>query len=231
MNLKEQAANQALTYVQDGMFLGLGTGSTTAEFIKLLGAKLRSSEIKDVVGVPTSERTTRLAREASIPLAQLSDLSPQDALPRLDLAVDGADEIDPHLNLIKGLGRALLREKIIESHADMFLIIADDTKIVPRLGRGPLPVEIVQFEYGAQLRWFNNLGCRAELWLEEDGDPVITGNGNFLVRCWFNDGIPDPHQLARIFADQPGIVEHGLFLDMADTAIIAGEKGIHVKER
>jgi ribose 5-phosphate isomerase A len=231
MNLKQQAANRALTFVQDGMILGLGTGSTTTEFVKLLGAKLLSSEIKNVVGVPTSARTAHLAREAGIPLAQLSDLSPQDALPRLDLAVDGADEIDPRLNLIKGLGRALLREKIIESHADTFIVIADETKIVPRLGRGPLPVEIVQFEYGAQLRWFNSLGCRAELWLEEDGEPVITGNGNYLVRCWFENGIPDPHQLARIFAEQPGVIEHGLFLDMADTAIIAGDEGILVKER
>ena len=231
MDLKQQAAQRALSYVQDRMVLGLGTGTTTTEFITLLGHKLRSGEIKDVVGVPTSEGTARLARDEDIPLVPLSELSPHRALPSLDLAVDGADEIDSSLNLIKGLGRALLREKIIESHAQVFLVIADETKLVSRLGRGPLPVEIVQFEHAAQLRWLSTLGCRVELWLENNGEPIITDNGNYLVRCWFTDGIPDAYRLARTLADQPGIVEHGLFLDMADIVIIAGEDGIQVKER
>ena len=231
MNLKQQAAQRAFDYVQDGMALGLGTGTTTTEFIKMLGSGLRSGEIKDVVGVPTSEGIARLARGEGIPLVPLTGLSPHQDLPRLDLAIDGADEIDPHLNLVKGLGRALLREKIIESHAEVFLVIADETKLVPRLGKGPLPIEIVQFEFGAQLRWLSSLGCRAELWLEPDGQQVVTDNGNYLVRCWFKDGIPDAYQLGRSLADQPGIVEHGLFLDMADVAIIAGEDGIQVKER
>ena len=231
MDLKQQAADRALDYVQDGMVLGLGTGTTTTQFIKLLGSKLRSGELRDVVGVPTSNEIAMLARDVGIPLVTLTELSPQQAVPSLDLAVDGADEIDTNLNLVKGLGRALLREKIIESHADKFLVIADETKLVPRLGQGPLPVEVVQFEYGAQLRWLTSLGCRAELWLDKHGEPVITDNGNYLVRCWFTDGIPDAYQLGRILADQPGIVEHGLFLDMADAAIIAGEEGIQIKER
>jgi ribose 5-phosphate isomerase A len=231
MNLKQQAAQRALAYVQNGMVLGLGTGTTTTEFIKLLGQKLRSGEIKDVVGVPTSEGAARLARDEDIPLVPLSDLSPHQALPSLDLAVDGADEIDSSLNLIKGLGRALLREKIIESHAEVFLVIADETKLVSCLGRGPLPVEIVQFEHAAQLRWLSTLGCRVELWLDNNGEPIITDNGNYLVRCWFTDGIPDAYLLARTLANQPGIVEHGFFLDMADIAIIAGEDGVQVKER
>lgn len=231
MNLKQQAAQRALSYVHDGMVLGLGTGTTTTEFIALLGHKLRSGEIKDVVGVPTSEETARLAKSEGITLVTLSKLSPNQALPSLDLAVDGADEIDSSLNLIKGLGRALLREKIIESHAEVFLVIADETKLVSRLGRGPLPVEIVQFEHAAQLRWLSTLGCRVELWLENNGEPIITDNGNYLVRCWFADGIPDAYLQARILADQPGVVEHGLFLDMADIVIIAGGDGIQVKER
>lgn len=231
MDLKQQAAEGALAYVRDGMVLGLGTGTTTTQFIRLLGKKLRSREIKDLVGVPTSEGIAQLARDVGIPLVRLAELSPQESIPKLDLAVDGADEIDPSLNLVKGLGRALLREKIVESHADVFLVIADETKLVARLGKGPLPVEIVRYEYGAQVRWLGSLGCQAELWLEQNGEPIITDNGNFLVRCWFNDGIPDAHQLARILADQPGIVEHGLFLEMADIAIIAGEEGIQVKER
>lgn len=231
MDLKQQAAVQALAYVQDGMVLGLGTGSTTTQFIKLLGAKLRSKELKDVIGVPTSEGIAQLAQAEGIPLVPLTELSPHQAIPKLDLAVDGADEIDPNLNLVKGLGRALLREKIIETHADVFLVIADESKLVPHLGQGPLPIEIVQFEFGAQLRWLNSLGCRAELWLEQNSQPVITDNGNYLVRCWFTDGIPDAYQLSRILADRPGIVEHGLFLDMADIAIIAGDQGIQLKER
>jgi ribose 5-phosphate isomerase A len=231
MNLKQQAAQRAFDYVQDGMALGLGTGTTTTEFIKMLGSVLRSGEIKDIVGVPTSEGIARLARGEGIPLVPLTGLSPHQDLPRLDLAIDGADEIDPHLNLVKGLGRALLREKIIESHAEVFLVIADETKLVPRLGKGPLPIEIVQYEFGAQLRWLSSLGCRAELWLEPDGQPVVTDNRNYLVRSWFKDGIPDAYQLGRSLADQPGIVEHGLFLDMADVVIIAGEDGIQVKER
>jgi len=231
MNLKQQAAERAMAFIQDGMVVGLGTGTTTAHFTRLLGAKLRSGELKNVVGVPTSKETARIAQTEGIPLVALAELSPQQAIPKFDLAVDGADEIDGNLNLIKGLGRALLREKIIETHADIFLVIADETKLVPRLGQGPLPIEIVQFEYGAQLRWLTSLGCRAELWLEESGEPIITDNGNYLVRCWFTDGISDAYQLARIMADQPGIVEHGLFLDMADSAIIAGAEGVQVKER
>lgn len=231
MELKQQAAEQALVYVKDGMVVGLGTGSTTTHFIKMLGDKLRSGELVEIVGVPTSEETVSLARQVGIPLVRLAELSPQQSLPELDLAVDGADEIDPDLNLIKGLGRALLREKIVEKTANFFIIIADDTKLVDRLGRGPLPVEIVQYESAAQVRWLNSLGCRAELWLEQDGEPAVTDNGNYLVRCWFPQAIPDAYQLARALADQPGIVEHGLFLDMADIAIVAGENGIQLKER
>ncbi|MFL7892750.1 MAG: ribose 5-phosphate isomerase A [Anaerolineales bacterium] len=230
-DLKQQAARQALTYVHNGMVLGLGTGSTTKYFIELLGEKLRSGELEKVTGVPTSEGTIQLANTRKIPLVSLADLSPGQAAPSLDLAVDGADEIDPKLNLIKGLGRALLREKIIETHAKVFLVIADESKLVSRLGKGPLPIEIVQYEFEVQIRWLRSLGCRAELWLEQNGEPIITDNGNYLVRCWFADGIPDAAQLARVLADRSGIVEHGLFLDMADIVIVAGKNGIQIKER
>jgi ribose 5-phosphate isomerase A len=231
MNLKLNAAREALSFVQDGMVLGLGTGSTTRYFIELLGEKLKAGELRQITGVPTSEDTARLAKGLGIPLVSFSGLSPENAVPTLDLAVDGADEIDPNLNLIKGLGRALLREKMIESHAQVFIVIADESKLVPYLGQGPLPIELVQYEHGAQVRWLTSLGCRAELWYEQDGEPVVTDNGNFLVRCWFPDGIPDAYQLARVLADRPGIVEHGLFLDLADLAIIAGQDGIQFKER
>lgn len=231
MNLKQQAADQAFSYVENGMVIGLGSGSTTTYFIEMLGEKLKDGYLHDVVGVPTSAETTRLAQALDIPLVSLSELNPDMPLPVLDLAVDGADEIDPQLNLIKGLGRALLREKIVESHAKQFIIVADESKLVPNLGQGPLPVEIVPFEAEAHVRWLNSRDCRAELWLEQDGTPVVTDNGNYLVRCWFPDGIADPQSLARSLADHPGIVDHGLFLDMADLAIIAGRDGIQLKER
>lgn len=231
MNLKQQAASHAITYVKSGMVLGLGTGSTTKYFIEKLGEKLNSGELHDIAGVPTSKGVTQLARMQGIPLVSLAGVSPGNAIPTLDLAVDGADEIDPNLNLIKGLGRALLREKIIESHANIFLVIADESKLVTRLGQGPLPIEIVPYEAEVHIRWLNSLGCRAEVWLEEGGEPIITDNGNYLVRCWYADGISDPYKLARDLADRPGVVEHGLFLDMADLAIVAGLEGVQLKER
>ena len=225
MDLKHLAATQALSFVQNGMVLGLGSGSTTAIFVRLLGEQLQSGALREILGVPTSEKTAAQARALRLPLTTLTEH------PQLDLAVDGADEVDPALNLIKGLGRAALREKIIESHARRFVVIVDESKLVPRLGRGPLPVEIVPFEAGLQVCWLNSLGCRAELWLEDDGSPIVTDNGNFLARCWFADGIPDPYALARTLADRPGIVGHWLFLGMATEVIVAGEGGIRLLHR
>jgi ribose 5-phosphate isomerase A len=225
MNFKQQAASFALDFVQDGMILGLGSGSTNAYFIEMLGERVQSGELLHILGVPTSEKTAERARQLGIPLTTLF------ANPEIDLAVDGADEVDSRLNLIKGLGRALLREKIVESHARRFVVIADEAKIVTRLGHGPLPVEVVQFEAGVHVRWLNTLGCRAELWLEDDGSPIVTDNHNFLVRCWFEGGILDPYTLARQLADRPGIVEHGLFLDMASEAVVAGVEGIRILGR
>lgn len=226
MNLKEQAARHALDYVHSGMTLGLGTGSTTAYFLNILGERLATGALRGIRAVPTSVHTAHRSRLLGIPLISLSDV------PQLDLAVDGADEVDPDLNLIKGLGRALLREKIVEIHAKRFLVLVDETKLVPRLGsKGPLPVEIVPFEAAAHVRWLDTLGCRAELWREDNEEPVVTDNGNYLARCWFPAGIADPHALARALADRAGIVEHGLFLDMASAVIVAGEDGVRTLER
>ena len=225
MNLKEQSARHALTYVRSGMVLGLGTGSTNAYFVELLGEQVRTGALTGIVGVPTSEGTAGRARALGIPLATLADHA------RLDLVVDGADEVDNDLNLIKGLGRALLREKIVEIHADRFVVVVDESKVVQRLGRGPFPVDIVPFGFEAQLRWLNTLDCRADLRLEKDGSPVITDDGNYMALCRFPDGIADAYALARMLADRPGIAEHGLFLDMATDVIIAGTKGIRVLHR
>jgi ribose 5-phosphate isomerase A len=225
MNLKREAARRALDYVRDGMVLGLGTGSTTAHFIELLGEALRAGRVRDLVGVPTSEGTAQGARAAGIPLTSLAEH------PHLDLAVDGADEIDPDLNLIKGLGKALLREKIVETQSALLVIIADESKLVPRLGAGPLPVEVARFGHELQVRWLAALSGRAELWCGEDGSPFVTDNGNYLVRCWFDEGIADAYALAGTLAHRAGIVEHGLFLDMADVAVVAGTEGVRTLER
>jgi ribose 5-phosphate isomerase A len=225
MNLKELSARHALSYVRDDMVLGLGTGSTHAYFLELLGEQVGTGALTGIVGVPTSEGTAERAHVLGIPLATLADHT------RLDLVVDGADEVDDDLNLIKGLGRAMLREKIVEIHADRFVVVVDESKLVRRLGRGPFPVDVVPFGLEAQLRWLNTLGCRAELWLEEDGSPVITDDGNYMALCYFPEGIADPYALARVLADRSGIAEHGLFLDMATDVIVAGRDGIRVLRR
>ena len=225
MNLKQTAAVCALEMVTNGMCLGLGSGSTSSIFVDLLGKAIHAGRFRDICAVPTSEATAQQAKRLGIPLVSLENH------PELDLAVDGADEVDPDLNLIKGLGKALLREKIVEIHARRLVIIVDESKLVPRLGiRGPLPVEIVPFESGAHINWLNTLGCRAELWRDDTNHPWITDNHNYLARCWFPDGIPEVHMLARRLESRPGIVEHGLFLDMAHQVIVAGVDGIKILE-
>jgi ribose 5-phosphate isomerase A len=226
MDLRQLAAQRALEFVKDGMTLGLGTGATAAHFIDLVGAKLASGELRDLRGVPTSQASAARAQDCGIPLVSLEDY------PELDLAVDGADEVDPRLNLIKGLGRALLREKIVEIHARRLVIVVDESKMTPRLGTiGPLPVEILPFEAPVTVRWLNSLGCRAELWLEDDGLPVRTDNGNYLARLWFPHGIRHPKALARKLAHRPGVLEHGLFIDMADTVVVGAADSVKILER
>jgi ribose 5-phosphate isomerase A len=227
MNLKLEAAQRALDFVRDGMCLGLGSGSTSAYFVDLIGERWQKGELRYIRGLPTSESTAERARRWGIPLTTLSETE------QLDLVVDGADEVDPALNLIKGLGKALLREKIVEVHTKQLIVIVDESKLVQRLGSHvPLPVEIVRFEAKSHVRWLSSLGCHAEQWFE-DGRPVVTDNGNFLALCHFEEmgGIPDPVHLAQELAARPGIVEHGLFLGMAQRVIIAGEQGIHLLER
>jgi len=224
--LKQQAAERALEFVRNGITLGLGSGSTTTYFIKMVAEKIRSGSLEAIRAVPTSEATAEFARDLGIPLTTL------DTIPELDLAVDGADEVDPQLNLIKGLGRALLREKIVGIHAKEFVIVLDESKVVKRLGTHvALPVEILPFEARAHVRWLGSLGCKAELWLQDDGSPILTDNGNYLARCWFSDGIREPFDLARRLADRPGILEHGLFLNMATRVIVAESEGVKILER
>lgn len=224
MDLKEMAAREAVRHVKDGMVVGLGSGSTASIAIRLLGEKVRQGWM--IVGVPTSRDSEELGRSVGITIGELKDHHV------VDVTIDGADEVDPDLNLIKGLGRALLREKIVEIHARRLLIVVDEGKLSPRLGlKCPLPVEIVPFEPEVQLRWLERLASRAEYYREPDGSVIHTDNGNPLALCWFDGGMPDPAETARRLAERPGIVEHGLFLGMADQVIVAGADGIRILER
>lgn len=221
MNLKELAAAQALSYVTSDQVLGIGSGSTVNFFIRLLSDKLQHGEIHNIQVVPASNASAERMTQAGIPLTSLQDH------PELDLAVDGADEIDLQLNLIKGMGCALLREKIVLTYARRVVIIADASKQVERLGRGPLPVEVLPFEAATHVNWLNSISTRAEIRRNIDGQPVVTDNGNLIAFCWFSDGISDPVSLAARLDAQPGIQGHGLFLGMANECLIAGSTGVH----
>ncbi|MBS0237377.1 MAG: ribose-5-phosphate isomerase RpiA [Proteobacteria bacterium] len=222
---KRQAAEQALTYVEDGMKLGLGTGSTAAKFVELLGAKVKAG--LKVVCVPTSEATRAQAAALGIPLTTL------DETPSLDLTVDGADEIDEELRLIKGGGGALLREKIVAVASDRVVIIADNSKLVETLGRFPLPLEVVPFGLAATeqliIKLAADAGCEGEVRLRKgpDGKPFVTDNGNHILDCAFGT-IEDPEALDDSLKLVPGLVDTGLFLGIADVGIIAGPKGVEV---
>ena len=203
------------------MKLGLGTGSTIQHFLELLAVELDAGRLDDIVGVPTSLRTERSCRELGIALTTLADS------PALDLAVDGADEIDPQLDLIKGLGGALLREKMVAQAAERFAVIADAGKQVQQLGtRSPLPVEVVEFQWEAHEPFLGRLGCRPVLRVGSDSEPYRTDNGNLILDCHFAEGIPDSAALDRALNDRAGVVEHGLFLGMATEAHIASADGV-----
>jgi ribose 5-phosphate isomerase A len=189
--------------------------------LELLGERLARGDLADVVAVPTSEDTATRCRALGIPLTTLDDN------PRLALVIDGADEIGPGLDLIKGLGGALLREKIVALAAKRFVVIADDSKRVRRLGtRAPLPVEVVPFGWTTHTEFFERLGAEPRLRRGPDGEPYRTDGGNYIVDCRFPKGIREPRALARALARRPGIVEDGLFLGMAQTAFVASSKGV-----
>ena len=226
--LKRQAAARALDQVRDGMKLGLGTGSTAKHFVDLLGDKVRAG--LKVVGVPTSEATRAQAEACGVPLTTLDDID------RLDLTVDGADEINPALDLIKGGGGALLREKIVAAASDRMIVIADDSKWVDCLGRFPLPVEVIPFGLAATQRAmadaFARVGASGQMVLRKaaDGHVLVTDGGHWIVDARLGE-IEDAPRLAGLLSAIPGVVEHGLFIGLARTAILAGAQGIRVIER
>src|SRR5215212_6452552 len=217
---KRQAAEHALQYVQSGMTLGLGTGSTATHMLHVLAEALRDGRLRDIVGVPTSDAIGALARQLGVPTATL------DERPQLDLALDGADEIDPSLNLIKGLGGALLREKIVAASADRFIVLADQTKLVAQLGtRAPLPVEVVAFGLPLATRRLAELGGVPTLRRSADGSAFRTDEGHVILDCRFN-GIADAAALNAALNAIPSVVEHGLFVGMATLALVGGPAGV-----
>lgn len=218
---KAVAGARAAEAVSPGMMVGLGTGSTVAFFLDALGRRVRNGELPGMIGAPTSLATERIATDLGIPLATL------EALGSLDLTVDGADEVDPDLNLIKGLGGALLREKMVAQATEHVLIIADERKVVDRLGtRSPLPVEVIPFAWESHLPFLRDLGAEVELRREEDGEVFYTDNGNHILHCAFPDGIVDPEALEFTLAHRAGIVESGLFLGIAREVLVGGTEDV-----
>ena len=221
MDAKQRAAEAAIKFVQNGMVVGLGTGSTADFFLRALAASLKSNQLRDIRGVPTSKQSERRAIELGIPLITLADC------PRPDVTIDGADEVAPDLSLIKGLGGALLREKIVAQNSAKLVIIADAGKTVPKLGsRSMLPVEVVQFAHEVQASFLRSIGSQPTLRRTQTGDPFVTDNGNFIYDCRFPAGISAPKELESKLRSHAGIVETGLFLGIASVALIAGESSV-----
>jgi ribose 5-phosphate isomerase A len=220
--LKQAAAEEAIdAEVRSGMTLGLGTGSTAAFLLDGLGERLANGALDGIVGVPTSESTAARCRELGIPLATLEQR------PELDLAIDGADEISPALDLIKGLGGAHLREKVVAASAARFVVVADDSKLVERLGeRAPLPVEVIPFAYPLCERLLAAAGWVPEL-RGGTQQPFVTDEGNHIADCRRDDW-SDPVRLAAELDAMPGVVAHGLFLGMAAAAYVATPDGVRV---
>jgi ribose 5-phosphate isomerase A len=225
---KREAATRAVQFVQPGMRLGLGTGSTVKHFLDLLAGRMRDG--CKIVGVPTSEATRAQAERLGIPLIDL------DQCGSLNLTVDGADEIDPELRLIKGGGGALLGEKIVAMASERMVVIADHSKRVAALGAFPLPVEIVPFGAGTTHRIVSaiaaEVGCQGEIVLRQrpDGQPFRTEGGHLILDCAFGR-IDEPEALDEALKQVPGVVESGLFLNIADAAFIAGPDGVELWER
>ncbi|KAF7808791.1 putative ribose-5-phosphate isomerase 2 [Senna tora] len=231
-DLKKIAAYKAVESVQSGMVLGLGTGSTARHAVARIGELLSQGKLTNIIGIPTSKVTHDQALAAGIPLSDL------DSHPVVDLAIDGADEVDPYLNLVKGRGGSLLREKMVEGACKRFVVIVDDSKLVTHLGGSGLamPVEIVpfcwKFTASRLQKMFEDSGCVAKLrTLGGIDEPFVTDNGNYVVDLYFKSSFGDLKVASDGILRLPGVVEHGMFLDMATTVIVAGELGVSVKNK
>ena len=216
MNLKQTAGERAIEFIKDGMVVGLGTGSTTYYAIKRLGMMVNQG--LDITGIPTSVQTEKIAKESGIKLSTLEEH------PEVDVTIDGADEVDPNLNLIKGMGGALFREKIVASASKMEVIVVDPSKMVEVLGtKSPLPVEVSKFGWKICLKKLEKLGCKAKLRMIEEVE-YTTDNDNYIVDCSF-ERIDNPKSLEAEINCIPGVIENGLFIGIADIVIMGTEDG------
>jgi ribose 5-phosphate isomerase A len=219
---KENAAQEAIKFIKNGMIVGLGTGSTAKIAVDLLGKKL-SKDFK-IKGIPTSIATEDQAKKLGIELVDLHEYE------NIDIAIDGADEVSPNKSMIKGLGGALLREKKVEIKAKELIIIVDETKMVDILGKGPLPVEVDITNYERTGTIIERLGCKIELRIEANNKPFITDNGNYIYHLIFTEGIKDPVNLNKNLLEIKGVKDTGLFLNMATKVIIGSKNGTRIIE-
>ncbi|GIP34675.1 ribose-5-phosphate isomerase RpiA [Paenibacillus sp. J2TS4] len=219
MDGKQIAGEKAVEYIEDGMLLGLGTGSTVYWTLKKLGKRVK--EGLRVQGVPTSRKTGELAAAFGIPLLNISETR------ELDLTIDGADEVDRYFNLIKGGGGALLREKMVATISRKLIIVVDESKTVPVLGRFPLPVEVVPYGWEVTRRQISELGCTLQL-RYQDEVPFLTDNGNYILDCRFT-AIEEPQELSTRLNSIPGVVENGLFVNRSDLVIVGGAHGVSIR--
>ena len=223
-HLKQQAAERAVESVESGMVIGLGSGSTAILAVRKIGQRLARGELRDIRGIPTSNVTEAEALQLGIPLVTLEEC------PVIDLTIDGADEVDPHFNLIKGGGGALLREKIVAQASTSEIIVVDESKLVEKLGtKWAVPVEVIPFGWRSQYDYLVSLG--AQVTLRHSGNSVFTtDHGNLIMDCHFGL-INDPMSLAVQLKNRTGIVEHGLFLGLATDVIVADSQGVRYLER
>jgi len=222
---KEEAAKRAVQFVQSGMKVGLGTGSTAIFATRRIAALLKTGELRDLVAFATSKATAAEAVRLGIPL--LPDDLPED----IDVTIDGADEVDPEMNVIKGGGGALLREKIVAQVSRRVIIVVDEKKPSPRLGTlWPVPVEVIPFAWRAQARYLESLGAHYAIRKNHDGTPFVTDSGNMILDCHFGP-IADAPKLAAALNSRAGIVEHGLFIGLATDLIVAGAGGVQHRTR
>ena len=220
---KELAGRAAAKLVRDGDIVGLGTGSTAYFAVVAIGERVKAG--LKIVGIPTSDATAELARKLGIPLSTLDEHQ------AIDITIDGADEVDPKLNLIKGGGGALLREKIIATASKKMVVVADSTKIVKALGKFPLPVEIIPFARAVLEKQIASLGATCKLRTKSDGSVFVTDEGHHILDCSFGK-IPNPPKLARALNEMPGVVEHGLFIEIAEVALVGkGSLVVEVRPR
>jgi ribose 5-phosphate isomerase A len=220
IKLKQQAAEYAVQFVKPGMVVGLGEGSTAVYAIQKIGAMLKSGDLDNLLGIACSLKVENVASQNSIPLTTLNNH------PVIDLTIDGADEVDPQFNLIKGGGGALLREKMVAQASKREIIVVDESKRSPTLGTNwPLPIEVVMFGWESQMAFLESLGGKPERRLFENGEPYVTDQGNYIIDCDFGP-IDNPSALSEFLEKRAGLAEHGLFIDLATDLIVAGKDGI-----